>query len=69
MKSAPVSDGELTFMDADTGETVTLGGNALKLHETSITFSTLPLRENRHYNVTITASNADCSALSDTQIS
>jgi hypothetical protein len=61
VQSAPVCSGELTFIDVDTGETITLGDSDLMITENNITFTTQQLRENRHYNVTVTAFNTDCS--------
>ncbi len=49
---------ELTFVDVDTGETITLGSTDLTIAETNITFTTQQLRENHHYNVSVMASNA-----------
>ena len=60
---------EFTFVDVDTGETTTLGDNDLIITETNITFTTQQLRENRRYNVTVTASNIVGSATSQVGIS
>ncbi len=59
----------MVFVDVDTGETITLGDTALTITETNITFPTQQLRENRHYNVTVTASNYRGQAVSYTRIS
>ena len=48
---------ELTFMDLDTGEIITLGDGELTIVENNITFTTEQLSVNRHYNVTVRASN------------
>ena len=61
-------DDELTIVDVDTEETVTLDDNTLIVDKTNITFLTQSLRENRRYNVTITASNVAGSALSETRM-
>ena len=50
-------------MDVDTGEIITLGDTDLTITETNITFTTQHLRENRRYNVTVTAFNAAGSAM------
>ena len=47
--------GELIFMNKET--ITTLGNTDLTITDTNITFTTQQLRENRHYNVTVTASN------------
>ncbi len=60
---------QLTFMDVDTGETITLEETDLTIAETNITFTTQQLRGNRCYTVTVTASNAAGSATSETMIS
>ena len=60
---------ELTFEDVDTREIITLEGNDLTITETNITFTTQQLRENRHYNVTVAASNTAGSATSQAGIS
>ncbi len=49
---------ELIFVDVYTGEIITLGNSLLTIVENNITFTTEQLRENRHYNATIIASNA-----------
>ena len=54
--------GELTFVDIDTGEIITLGDTDLTIAETNITFTTQQLRENHRYNVTVIASNIAGSA-------
>lgn len=59
LQSAPVCHVELTSLDIDTGEDITIGdSNLAVVAETNITFTTTQqLRQNRHYNVTVTASN------------
>ncbi len=69
MQSAPVCHAKLTFVDVDTEETITLGDADLTISETSIIFTTEQLRENRHYTVSVTASNIAGSAISHTVIS
>ena len=51
-------------MDTDTGEIIILSDADLTFTETNISFSTEQLRENRQYNVTITASNSHGQTLS-----
>ena len=51
---------ELTFVDLDTGEIITLEG---------ITFTTQEVRVNRHYNVIVRASNSAGSTTSYVTIS
>ena len=55
LQSAPVCHVELTSFDADTGEIVNV--DLVDVSVTNITVSTNQLRENRHYNVTVTNSN------------
>ena len=50
--------GELAFEDIDTGEMSTLGDADVTIAGNTITFSTGQLTVNRHYNVTVTATNA-----------
>ena len=69
MKSTPVCGSQLIFVDVDTEETITLGGSALTVNGANITFVTQLLRRNRHYNVTVIASNAAGSTISETRIS
>ncbi len=57
LQDALVCRAELTFVDVDTGETTILEGTDLMITETSI-FTTRQLRENRRYNVSVTASNS-----------
>ena len=60
---------KLTF-EADTGqEIIVLGDSDLIITKTNITFTIQRLRENRHYNVTVTASNIAGSATSQAGIS
>ena len=59
----------VTFMDFDTGEGIILGGTNLTIEEANITSVTHQLRENRHYNVTVIASNIAGSAESQTNLS
>ena len=59
MQSAPACVSGLTFVDRDTGERMNknlITGNAI------ITFTTEQLRSNRHYNVTVNATNIQSSA-------
>lgn len=48
---------EVTFVDVDTRETFVGKDSEKTVIVTNITFSTEQLRENRHYNVTVFASN------------
>ena len=52
-------DAEVTFLDVDTRNTTTIRSGSLTIAESSITLTAQQLKENRHYNVTITASNID----------
>ena len=47
----------LTFVDLDTGESITLGDGELITAENRITFTIEQLTDNRHYRVAINASN------------
>ena len=58
LKSAGVCSSELTFVDLDTEEIITLGDEELTIAGNNITFTTEQLKTNRHYNVTIRASNS-----------
>ncbi len=70
IQSAPVQcSGEIVFVDVDTGETITLDNTDLTITETNITFTNQHLKQNRHYNVTVTASNSRGQAVSYTRIS
>ena len=60
---------ELTLVDLDTGEIITLGDEELTTEENNITFTTEQLRVNRCYNVTIGASNSAGSTTSYVTIS
>lgn len=64
--SAPVCTAVLTFVDLDTGDTITLGTTDLTLEENNITFTAESglLTTNRHYDVTVTATNIAGSATS-----
>ena len=62
-------DGELTFTDLDTGEVISLENADLNITGANVTLGTEELRENRHYNITIRASNIAGSARSDDIIS
>ena len=66
LQSAPICTGELTFMDVDTGEAVTLRGTDLTIEFNVIT---LTVHQNHHYNTTVIASNIAGSATSWTRIS
>ena len=68
-QSVPVCRGELAFVDIDAGETITLGESDLILSVNYIAFSIQQVRENRHYSVTVTASNAGGLAVSQIGIS
>ena len=57
------------MMDVDTGEIITLEETDLTIEGTSITFTARQLRENRRYNVTVTASNIAGSTTSKVNIS
>ena len=57
LQSAPVCNAELIVVDIETGENIMLGSTELTIAESNITFTSRQLRMNRHYNVTITASN------------
>ena len=46
--------GELTFVDVDAEETITLGESDLILSVNNITFTLQQVRENRHYSITVT---------------
>ena len=49
---------ELTFVDVDTGETITLGDTEnLAVTESNITFDSQQLTSNRRYRVVVSASN------------
>ncbi len=69
LQSSPVCNGEVSFMDVNTGKTITLNDTDLTIAETNITFTTQQLGENRRYNVTVTASNSCGQAISYTMIS
>ena len=56
-------------MDGNSGESIILGGTDLSITETNITFTTQKLKENRHYYITVTASNIAGSATSESSIS
>ena len=60
VQSDPVCSSVLTFVDLDTGEIITLEG---------ITFTTQEVKVNRHYNVTVNASNSVGSTTSYVTIS
>ena len=60
---------ELTFMDLDTGEIITLREGELTIADNNITFTFEQLSVNRHYNVTIRASNSAGSTTSYATIS
>ena len=60
---------ELTFMDLDTGEIITLREGELTIVENNITFTAEQLRVNRLYNVTVRASNKAGSTTSYVTIS
>ena len=57
------------FVDLDTGEIITLGDRELPIVGNNITFTTEQLRVNRHYNVTVRASNSAGSTTSYVTIS
>ena len=57
------------FVDLDTGEIITLGDRELTIAGNNITFSAEQLSVNRHYNVTIRASNSAGSTTSYVTIS
>ena len=60
----------MTLLDVNTGNTTTIRSNSLTIVESSITLTAQQLKENRHYNVTVTASNIDHRAIvSQTMIS
>ena len=61
--------GELAFVDIDAGETITLGESDLILSVNNISFTIQQVRENRHYSVTVIASNAAGYAVSQIGIS
>ena len=69
LQSAPVCSAELTFVDVDTRETITLGNTDLTVAETNITFTAEQLRMNRHYNITVIAFNVAGTATSRNNIS
>ena len=69
LQSAQVCSADLTFVDLDSKEIITLGGSDLIIAETNITFSTQQLRENRHYNITVTAANIAGTDVSQARIS
>ena len=56
-QSAPVCNAQLMFLDIDVGEIITLGDTDLTIAAVNITFTSQQLRENRCYNITVTASN------------
>ena len=60
--------GELKLMDLDTGKITTLGDEELTIAENNI-ITTEQLRVNRHYNITVNASNSAGSATSYVAIS
>ena len=60
---------ELTFVNLDTGEIITLGDEELISAGNNITFRTEQLSVNRHYNVTVRASNSAGSTTSYVTIS
>ena len=61
---------ELILMDLDTEEIITLGDGDLTTAENNITFiTTEQLSVNRHYNVTVRASNSAGSTTSYVTIS
>jgi hypothetical protein len=64
-----VCHGELTFVDVDSGEVITLGDTDLVIAVTNITFTTQQLKGSRLYNVTVAAFNVAGSATSQTRIS
>ena len=57
----------LTFVDLDTGESRTW--DDLTIQDNAIKFTTEQLADNRHYNVTVNASNAAGSATTYVTIS
>jgi hypothetical protein len=64
-----VCSSDLTFIDIDTGETITVRDNDLTITETNITFTTQQLGENHRYSINVTASNIAGSATSQVSIS
>ena len=69
LQSAPVCDAHLTFTDLDEGEIITIGDLNLTVAGNGVVFTSEQLKRNRLYNVTITASNINGSATSNTRIS
>ena len=48
-------EGDLVLEDLDTGETMELRNTDFMVDETNVTVVNTMLRENRHYNVTVTS--------------
>ena len=62
-------DVKLTLLDLNTGENISIGANDLTLTDDNITFPAAQLTTNRHYNVSVSASNAAGTSTSVHQIS
>lgn len=69
LQSAPVCYGNLVFLDNYTGERVMMECSDLTIMEDTISFAATRLTANRHYHVTVTASNVAGSDNSSTMIS
>ena len=60
---------ELSFVDFDTGDSVTLGNANITINENIATFISEQLMTNRRYNIAILASNIDGLSNASTTIS
>ena len=60
---------DIAFREVETGLTMTLENTDLEIVEANITFTTQHLTENRHYNLSVIASNFAGSATSQAMLS